>query len=171
MKKAKLFSLLFLSLVNYSLSAFSAKQIEEVNYFSSLRSSETNVRSGPGQNYPIKYTFKLKGIPIRVVSEYDNWNEIEDYEGQKGWVTQTLITKRRTVMVFSKKKSVDMYTKNNEKSRTIFHIENFVIGDYISCIKEWCNVKFNDKKGWIKRSELYGVEGQSEEKVITEEEK
>jgi len=138
-------------------SAFAAKQIQEVNYFASLRSNETNVRAGPGQNYPIKFSFKLRGIPVRVISEYDNWNEIEDYEGQSGWTMQSLVTKKRTVMVRTTKSFVNMHGKNNEKSRIIFHLENGVIGDYSKCIEDWCGIKVNGKKGWVQKVDLFGV--------------
>ncbi len=135
---------------------FAAQKIQEVNYFASLRAEETNVRSGPGQNYPIKFTFKLRGIPVRVISEYDNWNEIQDYEGQSGWVTQSLLTKKRTLMVKTSKSFINMHSKNNEKSRIIFRLENNVIGDYLKCVEGWCGIKINGKKGWVSDADLFG---------------
>lgn len=151
-KSLLLISLLFVFCTN----AFAAKQIQEVNYFVSLRSNETNVRAGPGQNYPIKFTYKMRGIPVRVISEYDNWNEIEDYEGQSGWVTQSLITKKRTLMVRTSKSFVNMHSKTNEKSRIIFRLENNVVGDYLKCVEDWCGVKINNKKGWVQKVDLFG---------------
>lgn len=139
--------------------AFAQKrEVEQRNYYAALRSAETNVRAGPGQQYPIKFTFKARGVPVRVVSEYDNWNEIEDYEGQTGWVSQNLLTKKRTLMVLTNKEFINMHSKNNEKSRVLFHLENYVVGEYIKCIDEWCGVEVNDKKGWVKKSEVYGEE-------------
>ena len=139
--------------------AFAAvKEVQDTNYFASLRSNETNVRAGPGQHYPVKFTFKAKSVPVRVISEYDNWCEIEDYEKQTGWVSQNLLTKKRTLLVQTAKPHVDMYAKNNEKSRIIYHLENHVTGDYLKCIENWCAIKVNDKKGWIKRSDVFGHE-------------
>lgn len=138
--------------------SFAAQKIQEVNYFASLRASETNVRAGPGQNYPIKFTFKLRAIPVRVISEYDNWNEIEDFDGQSGWVTQSLLTKKRTLMVRITKSFTNMHSKNNEKSRIIFRLENNVIGDYLKCVEDWCGIKVNGKKGWVAKGDLFGVD-------------
>ncbi len=155
----KLLSIIFLTLFTLlPQQSIASRVVQEVNYFSSLRSSETNVRSGPGQNYPIKFTYKIRSIPVKVISEYDNWNEIEDYEGQTGWVTQTLLTKRRTLIVRTTKSFVNLHSKNNEKSRIIFHLENNVIGDYLKCSNDWCGMKINNKKGWIKKSEIWGVD-------------
>jgi SH3-like domain-containing protein len=136
--------------------AIALQKIIEKNYFASLRASETNVRAGPGQNYPIKFTFKLRSIPVRVISEYDNWNEIEDYESQSGWVSQNLLTKKRTLMVRTQKPIVNMHAKEAAKSRVIFKLENNVIGNYIKCSEDWCLLKINNKKGWVEKSELWG---------------
>jgi len=154
-KTPKIF-LKIIFLLLWSSQAFGAQQIQEVNYFASLRSNETNVRSGPGANYPIKFSFKLRNIPIKVVSEYDNWCEIEDYEGTKGWIMQSLITKKRHVMTYSKKKIIQMYSKKDATSRVIFHLENFVISEYLDCEDLWCHVKINDKKGWVLARDLFG---------------
>lgn len=143
--------------------SYAARQINEVNYFASLRSNETNIRSGPGSNYPVKFTFRLKGLPVLVISEYDNWNEIEDYEGQKGWVSQSLISKKRSLLVQTKKKFISLYSRNDEKSRTIFYLENFVIGEYLGCIEDWCNIKVENKKGWVKRNEVFGSDRENED--------
>jgi len=154
--KKILLTILFLCL---SFSAFAdLREVEEKNYFSSLRSAETNVRAGPGQNYPIKFTFKAKAVPVRVINEYDNWCEIEDYEGQSGWVSQNLLTKKRMLLVRTSKPFIDMYSKNNEKSRVIFHLENNVTGEYLKCVDNWCAIKVNDKKGWVKNGEVFGDE-------------
>jgi len=150
--------LILLAFITNISPAFATKQIQEVNYFSSFRASETNVRSGPGQNYPIKYTYKVKGIPVRVISEYDNWNEIEDYEGQTGWVMQSLLTKKRMLMIYSKKPTVEMRRKNNLEAHLIFRLENFVVGEYLKCDEKWCAIKINGKKGWVEKSDVFGVD-------------
>jgi SH3-like domain-containing protein len=148
----------FFVLYIFSQDIFATQQIQEVDYFASLRSNETNIRSGPGSNYPIKFTFKLRNLPVRIVSEYDNWCEIEDYEGSRGWVAQNLITKKRHLMTFSKKNIIDIHIKKNETSKIIFHLENYVIGEYLKCEESWCALKINDEKGWILSSDLYGVD-------------
>jgi SH3-like domain-containing protein len=59
-------------------------------------------------------------------------------------------------MVRTSKSFVNMYTKNNEKSRVAFRLENNVIGDYLKCIEDWCGIKINNKKGWVQRVDLFG---------------
>ena len=130
----------------------------ETNYFASLRSSETNVRAGPGSSYPIKFTFKLRSIPVKVINEYDNWSEIKDYDGDTGWVNQNLLTKKREVMVRTAKSFINLYSKPTEKSSILFRLENNVIGSLIRCKEDWCGIKISNKKGWVKKEELWGVD-------------
>ena len=148
----------FITLYIFSQDILATQQIQEVNYFASLRSNETNIRSGPGSNYPVKFTFKLRNLPVKIVSEYDNWYEIEDYEKNRGWVAQNLITKKRHLMTFSQKNIIEMYTKKDTNSRIIFHLENYVIGEYLKCEDLWCALKINDKKGWVLWSDIYGAD-------------
>lgn len=136
--------------------ANASRTIKEVDYYSSLRASETNVRAGPGQNYPIKFTFKMRGIPVRVISEYDNWNEVEDYEGQTGWISQSLLTKKRMLIVRTSKSFTNMHKKHNEKSHILYRLENNVVGEFIKCIDDWCAMKVKSKRGWVKKEDLFG---------------
>jgi SH3-like domain-containing protein len=58
--------------------------------------------------------------------------------------------------VRSAKTNIDMHSKNNEKSRILFRLENNVVLEYLSCDDVWCNVKIKNKKGWVKADEVYG---------------
>ena len=126
------------------------------SYFVSLRSSKTNVRSGPSTIYPVKFTYKLRSIPLTVINEYDNWNEVRDYEGQTGWISKNLLSKNRTLMIRTNKKNISMHSKQNEKSRIIYKLENNVIGNFVKCSKEWCKIEIDDKLGWVKKRFIYG---------------
>lgn len=155
----------------FSQLSFSSQTIQKTDYFASLRSLETNVRAGPGQNYPVKFSYKIKGIPVRVINEYDNWNEIEDYEKQTGWVSQSLLTKKRTVMVQTEKSFINMHNKNSEKSRIVYRLENNVIGDYLKCLNNWCGIKINGKKGWVEKAEIFGWSDEEQEPKKADEKK
>ena len=154
----KFFVFLMLFFNFYNKIAFANATIQEVKYFASLRASETNVRSGPGHEYPIKFTFQNKNIPVLVVSEYDNWLEIQDYQNEKGWVSQSLITKKRYLMVVNATQNIAMYKKHNPNSKILFMLENFVIGEYQKCHETMCLINVNNREGWVKKENLYGFD-------------
>lgn len=155
MKKI-LFLISFLILIQSQ--AFAFDRPVETNYFASFRTFETNVRAGPGSQYPLKFTIKLKGFPIKVISEYDNWVEVKDYDGDTGWVSQNLITKKRTILVKTAKSFINVYNKPSVKSKTLLRLENHVVGDFIKCHMEYCGIKVAGKKGWVEQKEIWGID-------------
>lgn len=150
--------ILFLLLFAISKPAQAVEEMKAQDYFASFRSNETNVRAGPGPQYPIKFTFKLRGIPVKVINEYDNWSEIKDYDGETGWVNQNLLTKKRTIMVKTAKTFINLHSAETEKARVILRLENHVIADFIKCSGDWCGIKIEGKKGWVSRLEIWGVD-------------
>lgn len=152
------FILLLTILFGFSNPALAVQEIQERDFFASLRASETNVRAGPGPQYPIKFTFKLRSIPVKIISEYDNWSEIKDYDGETGWVNQNLLTKKRTIMVKTAKTFINLHSAETEKSRVILRMENHVIAELIKCSGDWCGIKIEGKKGWVDRKEIWGVD-------------
>jgi len=136
-----------------------ASRLKERDYFASLRSSKSNIRFGPGMNYDVKYILKLKLMPIKVTAEYDNWLEIKDFEGEEGWVNKSLITKRKTSIVVTNKKFITVHKSDFSKSKTVVRLENNVILDVVKCTQDWCYIKVESKKGWVKKSSIWGWKG------------
>ena len=50
----------------------------ETRYFVMLKNSKVNVRYGPGFEYPIKYIYKKKYLPIKVIDKKENFRRIID---------------------------------------------------------------------------------------------
>jgi SH3-like domain-containing protein len=65
-------------------------------------------------------------------------------------------------MVRTSKSFVNMHSKNSEKSRILYRLENNVIGNYLKCSAEWCALKINNKKGWVEKEDLFGVDEENE---------
>jgi SH3-like domain-containing protein len=116
------------------------------------------LKSNSAETEKSRVTFKLRGVPVKVISEYDNWNEIKDYDGETGWVNQNLLTKKRMAMIKTAKTFVNLHSAETEKSRVILRIENNVVAELIKCSGDWCGIKIEGKKGWVDRKELWGVD-------------
>src|SRR5271165_104416 len=67
--------------------------------FASLRSDDVNLRVGPGENYPIEWVLKRKEMPVQVLEQFQNWRRVQDWQGDKGWVLDRMITGKRAVIV------------------------------------------------------------------------
>lgn len=145
---------LILAIILFS---FSCHAIEfENSFYVSLRSDEVNLRTGPGNEYPIKYVYQLKDMPLKVIGEYDNWYRVVDKDKDEGWVSKNLTSKKRTLIVIDGTQI--MYKKDNLKSNPIFRLEENVIVKYNKCNEEWCKVEVNNKSGWMQAKSLWGYE-------------
>ena len=59
--------------------------------FVALRSDKVFLRSGPGLRYPKVWIYQRRNMPMEVVSEFDTWRKVRDWEGSEGWVHQSLL--------------------------------------------------------------------------------
>jgi len=50
----------------------------ENDYYLILKNNKVNVRYGPGFNYQIKYIYKKKNLPIKVIDKKENFRRIID---------------------------------------------------------------------------------------------
>lgn len=122
----------------------------------SLHSSEVNVRAGPGSRYPIKWVFQRRSLPVEVVAEFDTWRKIRDFEGTEGWVHQSVLSGRRTVLVIG-----EIRTLRRDPGRSapaVARMEPGVLGQLDDCRFEWCEIRVSGIAGWVSRAHIWGVD-------------
>lgn len=127
--------------------------------FVALRSDKVYARSGPGVRYPIEWVYNQKSAPVEVISEYEDWRRIRDWQGSESWIkSQMLNSKKRFVKVIALGEN-NLYAKDNYKSKVIARIEDEVVGEVKKCPAEntFCLVQFGQYQGWMSRQNLFGV--------------
>ena len=124
--------------------------------FVSLSSDEVYVRTGPGPRYPVKWMFKKEGLPVEIILEYDNWRKIRDYDGEIGWVHQSLVSGKRSAIV-SKDDLTPIFKKANLNSAIVAYLEPSLVVDVERCGLQWCQVNTQGHEGWIVKTVLWGV--------------
>ncbi len=75
----------------------------EKNYYLSLKNNKVNVRYGPGFNYPIKYIYKKKFLPVQVIDKKENFRRIVDFKKNSGWIHISQLKKTNSLKVIKKK--------------------------------------------------------------------
>ena len=123
--------------------------------FLSLRAAKTNVRFGPGRRYPIAWVFVRRGLPVQVVGRFETWRRIRDWEGSEGWVHRSLLSGRRSVIVFEGPAA--LRRKPDAKASPVARVERRVVGRLIRCDGAWCSVEFSGRNGWIRKKAIWGV--------------
>ncbi|MCB9988996.1 MAG: hypothetical protein H6868_06635 [Rhodospirillales bacterium] len=125
--------------------------------FASLRSDKVYMRAGPGLRYPIRWIYNRENLPMEIVQEFDHWRKIRDYDGEEGWVHQSLLSGLRTVMVRGEGDPVPVRDKPESESRMIVRLEPTVIATAEKCIPDWCRIEVGGYRGWIEKKVLWGI--------------
>ncbi len=121
----------------------------------SFRADEVNVRSGPGLRYPISYIYKRRGMPVRIIAEFDAWRKISDHENSEGWVHRSLLTSKRTGIVIDELATLRQEADDN--AIAVARLGRSMIVDVDQCRNKWCKVSVNTHVGWLKEQALWGI--------------
>ena len=123
--------------------------------FVSLRSGEVNLRTGPGVRYPIDWVYKRRNLPVEIIDEFDTWRRIRDWQGTVGWVHQSMLQGRRTVLVTGRPRL--LRREPHDEAPGLAQAEPGVIGDLKRCRGVWCEVELEGFTGWLRMDEFYGI--------------
>jgi SH3-like domain-containing protein len=132
--------------------------------FVSLKADRVNLRSGPSTDYPTSWIFRRAGLPLEVLREVEAWRQVRDAEGTTGWVLQTMLSGRRTVLVLpwdmkagEQPPEIALRSSDSEQAAAIAKVEAGVIASVRTCDKRWCQITVGDFKGYIEQKKLWGV--------------
>ena len=125
--------------------------------FVSLRADIVNFRTGPGLRYPIEWVYQKKFMPLEILAEFDTWRKVRDWENTQGWVHQSTLSGKRTLVITNSTQTVRKY--GNVQSTVIAEAEPGVIGKLLSCeiSNDWCKVELGKYQGWLRRTQFWGV--------------
>lgn len=124
----------------------------------SLRSSEINVRRGPGLDYRKDWVFRRAGLPVRIIDEYKDWRRIVDRDDAGGWVYHAMLSGRRTVLIVDD--GVALRRKPADTAAPVAIAEQGVVADLESCQPDWCEIKVRGYGGWVRKSAIWGVDAE-----------
>lgn len=129
--------------------------------FVSLRLDKVNMRTGPGTQYPVKWTYTRRNYPVEITAEFDIWRLIRDREGNEGWVHQVMLTGQRTFVVLARDSIIRSQPSESEEFPIVARLEEGVIGGLLQCpatTSRYCRVKVQNHVGWLKRDDFWGVQ-------------
>jgi len=140
--------------------AAAADTVVAVQRYVTLRAAEVNLRAGPGEQYPIQWVYRRKGLPVQVIGKSDVWRKIRDWQGTEGWVHERMLTGSRGVIVRGTVRP--LHSDPDPASDIVARAEPGVIAKLLECRGAWCRVETADIKGWLGRNEVWGVDPDEE---------
>ena len=125
----------------------------EKNYFLILKNTKVNVRYGPGFDYPIKYVYKKKNLPIKIIDKKENFRRIIDFKKNSGWIHISQLKKGKSFILLEDQL---LFSKPTIYSKPILKIAKGRLLLIKKCKKKWCKVKTEKYIGWIKAINVWG---------------
>ena len=154
MRKNNKHYLIFFVLFFLILFFFPKSSANEIKKFLSLKNSEVNLRQGPSFEYPVKFIYKKKYLPVEILDKSETWRKIKDFENNSGWIHASQLSKKKSAIC--KKNNSVLYKKPTIFSKPIAKLE---IGRLVlikKCKVKWCKITTGGFKGWIFKSSLWG---------------
>ena len=140
----------FLFLIFFSINTIYSK---ENTYFLSLKNNKVNVRHGPGLDYPVKYIYIKKNLPVKVIDKKENFRKIIDFKKNSGWIHRVLLKKSNSIIILEDK---ILFKKPSLFSKPILKIESGRLLVVKKCKKSWCKIKTENYSGWINNENIWG---------------
>ena len=144
-KFKKLFIIVFFFFI------YSTVYAEEI--FLSLKKNKVNVRYGPSFESPVKFIYKKKNLPIKQIDKKENWRRIIDLKNNSGWIHKSQLKKVNSIIPLEDK---ILFIKPSSFSRPIAKIKEGRILVLQKCENNWCKIKSENFKGWIKTDNIWG---------------
>ena len=158
--KHLLFILLFLLVNTKALYAFEERfSGNPIPRFASISRSDVNARFGPSTTYPIKYVYKLKSQPVKIINEYYGWYQIKDVDDDISWIYKSYIGKDNFVITTSD--NINLYEKAKQDSDIIAKLNKNIVLFLDYCEDSYCHVKLkyngDDYEGYINKLHIWGI--------------
>ena len=126
----------------------------EINYFVSLKYNKVHVRYGPSKNSPIKYIYKKKYLPLKVIDKKEHYRKIIDLKNNSGWIHKSQLVRSKSLIVTSEK---ILFKKPTKYSEPLVKLENGRLLIFNKCVKNWCSIKTGQFSGWIDKNNIWGI--------------
>ena len=135
------------------ISILASQMLNAEEKFLSLKKNKTNVRYGPGLDYPIKYIYRKVNLPVKQIDKKENWRRVLFLDNNSGWIHWSQLKQSNSVITIEEKV---LFKKPSNFSKPIAKLAKGRLLVIKKCEDSWCNIKTNNYKGWIKIKNVWG---------------
>ena len=135
------------------LSTLSAQFINAEEKFISLKKNKTNVRYGPGLDYPIKYIYRKVNLPVKQIDKKENWRRVIFLDNNSGWIHLSQLKPSNSIITLEEK---IFFKEPTNFSEPFARLEKGRLLVIKKCENDWCNVTTDNYTGWIKVKNVWG---------------
>ena len=121
--------------------------------FLMLKNDKVNVRYGPGFKYPIKFIYKKRFLPVKVIDNKENFRRIIDHKNNSGWIHVSQLKKVNSLIV---SEDTILFSKASKFSKPLAKLEKGKLLIVKKCQENWCKVSDENYLGWINANNVWG---------------
>ena len=147
---------LILSLLSVPVLAAPAPAAAPVTpHFVSQRVAEAYLREGPSYQHKVLWVYRHRGYPFLVTAGFDVWRRVETADGTVGWMSVTMLSDQRTVLVTGKGR-VQIHEKP-EGGKVVGLADPGAVAGLKTCTRDACHIRGEDIDGWVARDRIWGI--------------
>ena len=135
------------------LSILSIPFVNAEETFLSLKKNKTNVRYGPGLDYPIKYIYRKANLPVKQIDKKENWRRVIFLDNNSGWIHWSQLKPSNSIIAIEEK---ILFKKPSIFSEPVARLEKGRLLVIKKCEVNWCSITTNNYTGWIKVKDIWG---------------
>jgi len=119
----------------------------------SVKKDDVNIRSGPSTKSKVIWQV-FESFPLQIIKREGKWANVVDFEGDKGWIYETLITSKKSVIVSVE--TANMRSGSSTGDTIIATVKKGVVFEPLAMKGGWMQVRYkNEITGWIHNSLLW----------------
>ena len=130
------------------------KSLSAEEKFLSLKKDKVNVRYNPSLESEIKYIYKKINLPVKQIDQKENFRRIIDLKNNSGWIHWSQLKPINSVIPLNDK---ILFNKPSSFSKPLAKIQKGRVLLLQKCKNEWCKVRTDKFKGWIKTDNVWGL--------------
>ena len=138
----------FLCLLILSIQSINAEE-----EFLSLKKNKTNVRYGPGLDYPIKYIYRKVNLPVKLIDIKENMRRVVFLDNNSGWIHRSQLKPSNSIITLKEK---ILFKNPSDFSKPVARLDKGRLLVIKKCENSWCNIKTDDYTGWVKTKNIWG---------------
>src|SRR5271154_2341452 len=126
-----------------------APQQQPAAHFVSQRGDLAYLREGPSYQHKIIWIYRHRGYPFLVTASFDVWRRVEAPDGALGWMSATMLSDQRTVIITGKTR-VPIHA-SADGGKLVGLADPGAVAGLKSCGPDACHISGQDIDGWIAR--------------------
>lgn len=139
-------SIVTLFILSLSVAGHSAEYV-------SVKKDAVNIRSGPSTSSKVVWQV-FESFPLEVIKRDGKWLNVVDFEGDKGWIYETLISSKKTVIV--NVETANMRSGPSTDDPIVATVKKGVVFEPLEMKSDWMKVRYkNEITGWMHNSLIW----------------